>query len=87
MKKAGLIGYGRFGKVLADLLLGKYKVRVYDKESDINYEGVDYLEDENSGEIYSTGGILIGKWNEECDNIIWENDKYKENHLKLQKSD
>ena len=29
MKKAGIIGYGRFGKVLADLLLKKYKVRVY----------------------------------------------------------
>ena len=41
---------------------------------------------ENSDEIYSTGGILIGKWNEECDDIIWENDEYKEKHLKFQKS-
>ena len=30
MKKAGIIGYGRFGRVLADLLSKKYKVRVYD---------------------------------------------------------
>tara|TARA_Y100000590_G_C15719309_1_gene1012973 strand:- start:1541 stop:2365 length:825 start_codon:yes stop_codon:yes gene_type:complete len=55
--------------------------------TEINYEGVDYLEDENSGEIYSKGGVLIGKWNNESDTIIWKNDKYKENHLKLIKSD
>ena len=55
--------------------------------TEINYEGVDYLEDENSGEIYSKGGVLIGKWNKESDTIIWKNDKYKENHLKLIKSD
>ena len=30
MKKAGIIGFGRFGRVLADLLSKKYKVRVYD---------------------------------------------------------
>ena len=55
--------------------------------TEISFEGVDYLEDENSNEIYSKGGVLIGEWNEECDTIIWENDKYKENHLKLIKSD
>ena len=32
MKKAGIIGYGRFGTILADLLSKKYKVRVYDIE-------------------------------------------------------
>ena len=32
MKKAGIIGYGRFGRVLADLLSKKYAVRVYDIE-------------------------------------------------------
>ena len=33
MKKAGIIGYGRFGRVLADLLFSKkYVVRVYDIE-------------------------------------------------------
>ena len=41
MKKAGIIGYGRFGKVLADLLSKKYKVRVYDIQEIENYEGVD----------------------------------------------
>ena len=55
--------------------------------TEIDFEGVEYFENENSDEIYSTGGVLIGKWNEDCDGIDWENDKYKENHLKLQKSD
>ena len=55
--------------------------------TEINYEGVDYLEDENSNEIYSKGGVLIGKLDKYDDSIIWENDKYKENHLELIKSD
>lgn len=55
--------------------------------AEISFEGVDYLENENSNEIYSKGGVLIGEWNKECDNIIWGNDKYKENHLELIKSD
>ena len=34
MKKVGIIGYGRFGRVLADLLSKKYKVLVTDINSD-----------------------------------------------------
>ena len=30
MRKAGIIGYGRFGKILADLLSKKYEVKIYD---------------------------------------------------------
>ena len=41
MKKAGIIGYGRFGRVLADLLTNKYEVRVYDLEAVDNDEGVE----------------------------------------------
>ena len=33
MKKIGVIGYGRFGKVLTDLLLKDYEVSVYDPEN------------------------------------------------------
>ena len=33
MKKAGIIGYGRFGKVLADLLINNYEVKVYDPQN------------------------------------------------------
>ncbi len=32
MKKAGIIGYGRFGRILADLLSKKYEVKVCDVE-------------------------------------------------------
>ena len=32
MKKAGIIGYGRFGKVLAELLSRKYEVKIYDSK-------------------------------------------------------
>ena len=33
MKKVGIIGYGRFGKVLADLLINQYQVKVYDPQN------------------------------------------------------
>ena len=32
MKTVGIIGYGRFGQVLADLLKKQYEVKVYDPE-------------------------------------------------------
>ena len=41
MKKAGIIGYGRFGRVLADLLTNKYEVRVYDIKAVDNNEGIE----------------------------------------------
>ena len=34
MKKVGIIGYGRFGKVLADLLINQYEVKVYDPQNE-----------------------------------------------------
>ena len=40
MKKVGIIGYGRFGRVLADLLSKKYKVLVTDRNPD-QYKEVD----------------------------------------------
>ena len=41
MKKAGIIGYGRFGRILADLLSKKYSVRGYDVEKVSNDGGVE----------------------------------------------
>jgi len=46
----------------------------------IDFEGVEYLEDEESGKIYDTGHNLIGKWNQSVDDIIWENETAKINH-------
>ena len=34
MKRAGIIGYGRFGKVLFDLLKKQYEVKIYDTDNE-----------------------------------------------------
>ena len=47
---------------------------------EIDFEGVEYLEDEDSGEIYSTSHQLVGKWTENCDDIIWTNDTFRISH-------
>ena len=39
-KQVGLIGYGRFGKVLADLLLKKYELKIFDTKTANNYEEI-----------------------------------------------
>ena len=46
----------------------------------IDYEGVDYLEDNHSAKIYNTKHVLVGSWNEDCDDIIWVNDEFREQH-------
>ena len=33
IKKVGVIGYGRFGRILCDILLKKYQVLIFDKFS------------------------------------------------------
>ena len=48
--------------------------------TEIDFEGVDYLEDEDSGEIYSTSHELVGKWTEDCDDIIWSNESFRLSH-------
>ena len=50
MKAIGIIGYGRFGKVLKDLFLDNYEVRIYDKKaqaisSDIELESLERVLD------------------------------------------
>ena len=47
---------------------------------EIDYEGVDYLEDENSGNIYSLDHSVVGRWDGDCSEIIWENDGARMNH-------
>ena len=49
--------------------------------TEIDFEGVDYLEDEDSGEIYSTSHELVGKWTKDCDGIIWQSEGMKEAHI------
>ena len=45
MKKVGIIGYGRFGRVLADLISKKYKVLVIDNNPDIDDREFSSLEE------------------------------------------
>jgi hypothetical protein len=47
---------------------------------EISHDGVDYLEDEETGNIYNLEFKHVGKWNENNDDIIWENDDYRRIH-------
>lgn len=53
-----------------------------DKHSydETDFEGVSYLEDEDSGKIYNLRHQHVGKWNEDVDDIIWVSDEFRENH-------
>jgi len=46
----------------------------------IDFEGVEYLEDEDTAELYNTSYKKVGKWNEDSDNIIWVSKEYEEEH-------
>ena len=46
----------------------------------IDYEGVEYLEDEKSGNIYNTKYVLVGRWNDMMDGINWVDEKFKLEH-------
>uniref|UniRef100_A0A6C0FD92 Uncharacterized protein n=1 Tax=viral metagenome TaxID=1070528 RepID=A0A6C0FD92_9ZZZZ len=50
------------------------------KFSEFDYEGVEYLEDEETSDIYNCSQQLVGKWNEDADNIIWSSDSFREAH-------
>jgi len=47
---------------------------------EITYEGVSYLEDEDTGKIYNLKHQCVGKWNDDCDEFIWSSDEYKTAH-------
>lgn len=47
---------------------------------EISHDGVDYLEDEETGNIYNLVFKHVGKWNENNDDIIWVNDDYRRIH-------
>jgi len=54
-------------------------------EDKVNYEeisldGVDYLEDEQTGNVYNLEFKHIGKWNENSDEIIWKHDDFRRIH-------
>ncbi len=47
---------------------------------EIDYEGVEYLEDETSGEIFSINHKLLGQWGPGCEEIIWVDESARTNH-------
>jgi len=47
---------------------------------EVDFEGVEYLEDEDTSDIYNASHQLIGKWNEDGDEIIWASDTFKTVH-------
>ena len=47
---------------------------------EIDSESVDYLEDIETGKIYNMKHIHIGSWNDDCDDIIWVADEFREQH-------
>ena len=48
----------------------------------ITFEGSEYLEDEDSGNIYDLSGKNIAKWNEDSDDFIWKSEEAKTAHEK-----
>jgi hypothetical protein len=47
---------------------------------DIEFEGVTYSEDNRFSKIYNKDHKLVGKWNDDCDDIIWLDDECKVEH-------
>ena len=47
---------------------------------EFQFEGIDYLEDNDSAKIYNTKHVFVGAWNVDCDDIIWESDEFREQH-------
>ncbi len=45
-----------------------------------DFEGVSYLEEEESGKIYNLKHQHVGKWNQDFDDIIWISEEFKLTH-------
>ena len=48
--------------------------------TETSFEGVEYLEDEDTNQIYSLKGQHVGKWTSDFDGIVFVNDKFKQEH-------
>ena len=48
--------------------------------AETDFEGVDYLEDEDTGKLWNLKGSCVGKWNADVDDILWSNDEFKSAH-------
>jgi hypothetical protein len=48
--------------------------------TEIDYEGVEYLEDEDTGLLYNSAHQAVGKWNDGGDEIIWSSETFRLAH-------
>ena len=47
---------------------------------EIDFEGIEYLEDEDTSNIYNTSHDLVGKWDDDGTEIIWLSESAKADH-------
>ena len=89
-KKLGITTDGLKGKRVFRMKYDEY-LKEKEEETDeldedesdfdeIDYESVNYLEDTETGKIYNMKHIHIGSWNDDCDDIIWVADEFREQH-------
>ena len=45
-----------------------------------SFEEVNYLEDVETGKLYNMKHELVGEWNDDCDDIVWVSDKFRDEH-------
>lgn len=51
-----------------------------DNFEEFEFEGVTYSEDNRFSNIYNKDHKLVGKWNDDCDDIIWLDDECEKEH-------
>jgi len=73
MREVGIIGYGRFGKVLNELLVAKYNVKIYDSNMTISENGKFYKLEE----VLKTSAVFISVPIRSFEKIIAEISEYK----------
>ena len=49
----------------------------------IDYDGVEYLEDEENSYLYNASHQLVGKWNGNGDKIVWSSDSFRKAHQNM----
>ena len=67
MNSVGIIGFGRFGKILANILQKGFNIKVYDKKTKDSFHGIEYTSLNN---IMNEKNIFIAVPIREFENII-----------------
>ena len=67
MNSIGIIGFGRFGKILANILQKGFKIKVYDKKPTSSFHGIEYTSLKN---VMKEKTIFIAVPIREFENVI-----------------